>query len=453
MRIHQILQRLWVGIFVSFAACGVTELGPLPSATPEPSDVTADEIVGGTKAAEGEFPFLTPLTIGYPGTDGSKQEAFQCGGSLIEPDLVLTAAHCLHGYPDFQFRVSRGTNRLSALPRDGQGLLVSDGVNTNGVKEMWMHPRYDPLTSDYDVALIRLKRPFPNAAVIDLVRDAKREPAPGTNLVAAGWGATNKKGTRFPDELRKGTVPMFERNACLEALQKVDSAVTQITDRMICAGGRKVDTCFGDSGGPLLARDRQGRQVLVGLTSFGATPADANGPQCAIPKTPGVYTRISAVDSWIEGCRKDRARCTGTRSTTCFVSGLCANKNTSVNLDLSDTYKDRNSCLAQAETISKQCGNPTVDVDYSTFVYAHFADDSGTKRAFFPNCYVVGTCANNAYDLAGLGITDGSGSTAAACHALAPRYFQACGNTPKQKVFTTFAFPNRNDNATYPEKQ
>jgi hypothetical protein len=112
---------------------------------------------------------------------------------------------------------------------------------------------------------------------------------------------------------------------------------------------------------------------------------------------------------------------------------------------LSSSYKDRASCLAQAEVVAKDCQNPTVQLDYNSYVYAHFSDTIGTKRSFFPSCFVTGVCQNKKYDL-DVGVSDGSANSAGACHALAPKYFAECGNKPAQGLITTvLALPTRND--------
>jgi secreted trypsin-like serine protease len=426
-------------------SCGNAEF----EAEPDELAIETQEVIGGTKAREGEFPFLTPLFIGYPGPDGEKLEAQLCGGSLIAPDLILTAAHCVHGYPDFQLRAGYGKNRLSELPVDANGLLLTDGVHASAVKEMWMHPSYDPTTFDSDVALIRLKLPFANAKTISYVKAVGNEPAAGTRLLVAGWGATNKRGTKYPDELRKGNVPLFSDEACDKTLRAIDPLLAP-TERMICAGGRKVDTCYGDSGGPLMARTSQGGYRIIGLTSWGVLPDDPNGPQCAIPKTPSVYSRVAKLNPWIESCSADSSTCTGARPSTCVVSGYCKKTDSYFNRDLSDTHRDRASCLAQAEIAAKDCKNPTVQLDYSSYVFAHFSDVTGTKRSYFPSCFITGVCKNKKYDLE-MGVSDGSAnSSAAACHALAPKYFSQCGNRPQQEPITTvLALPTRNDIKVY----
>jgi secreted trypsin-like serine protease len=435
---------IWLLSTLTVWSCGTAEL----EAEPDELAIDTQEVVGGTKASEGEFPFMTPLFIGYPGTDGEKLESQSCGGSLIAPDLILTAAHCIHGFPDFQMRAGYGKNKLSELPRDDKGLLVTNGVHASAVKEMWMHPSYDPTTFDSDVALIRLKQPFANARTISYFKATGNEPPTGTRLVVAGWGATNKRGTKYPDELRKGTVPLFDQKACEKAIRAVDPTLA-VTDTMICAGGRKVDTCFGDSGGPMMARTNQGNYRIVGLTSWGAVPEDPNAAQCAIPKTPGVYARVSKLDAWIESCRTDSSKCPGARPSTCFVSGYCKKTDSYFNRDLSDAHKDRASCLAQAEVAAKECQNPTVQLDYSSYVYAHFSDGTGSKRSFFPSCFVTGVCKNKKHDL-DTGVSDGSANSAAACHALAPKYFAECGNRPQQELITTvLALPTRNDIKVY----
>jgi trypsin len=230
-------------------------------------------IINGTTAAPGSNPFQVGLLYK---AEPDNFFAQYCGGSLVRPNVVVTAAHCSDFVTANQVQVLTGARRL-----DGSG-------TRRNVQRIIVHPAWDPATSNNDVAVWILTT---SASGIPLATLANTDPPTGTNLLATGWGDTTdaEATTDFPIELRQVNVPLVSRANCNDA----NSYNGAITTKMICAGfnaGGK-DTCQGDSGGPLTRKQNNSFKVLTGVTSFGSG--------CAEPDFFGVYTRVSQFRNWI----------------------------------------------------------------------------------------------------------------------------------------------------------
>jgi hypothetical protein len=187
--------------------------------------------------------------------------------------------------------VSVNQLRVSDVPVDARVPLAAH----------FIHPDFDPVTGDNDLALLRVAAPLAAPAMAVLTRAAERElAAPGRLATTAGWGATSPTSFRPSNLLRSVNVPIVDRTDCAARYAVEDLAVT---DSMVCAGDTVVggvDACIGDSGGPLFVTEA-GHQILFGTTSFG------NG--CARPEFPGVYARTATAVPWINACISDEARC------------------------------------------------------------------------------------------------------------------------------------------------
>lgn len=252
-----IITKLFVSAAVALGLC---------TASANSSKLHTD-IVGGTEASVGEFPFIVSLQVNGFG--------HFCGGSLIKKNWVLTAAHCVGDPID---KVVIGMHNLKD----------TTNVETLTVKRVIPHPQYNEGTTDYDFALLELAsnsvyEPITlNTAEIDV-------PVSGDAFVAtvAGWGVTKENSYSLPDLLQKVDVPLVSQASCNA------SYVGHITDRMLCAGydvGGK-DSCQGDSGGPLIANSVDNHKYLIGVVSW--------GEGCAVAGHPGIYSKVSAAASWI----------------------------------------------------------------------------------------------------------------------------------------------------------
>jgi secreted trypsin-like serine protease len=215
------------------------------------------EVVGGNSAPEGRFPWMVRLSMG-------------CGGALIAPQVVLTAAHCVEGTgPNTRITVIAGSVDLDS-PK---------AVRVHSV-HVTQAPGFQDETRGDDWALIKLERPI-NLPTLALNRSARYDT--GTFTVM-GWGQTSETSMYQQRRLRTADVPAVADKTCTAAYRV--TGVKIVSDQSICAGRRGVDTCQGDSGGPMVRRDGDGRWVQVGIVSWGLG--------CGRAGYPGVYAQISA---------------------------------------------------------------------------------------------------------------------------------------------------------------
>lgn len=261
-----------VGLFLVTLLPASTYAQDSPDAGNAPN---AEEIVGGRPASPGEYPWQVMLLRG-------SQKQFWCGGSLIAPRWVLTAAHCLGNIR----YVAVGAHRYGGNVNEADRQVIA-------VKREIGHPKYEvDFDLGYDIALLELKTP---ATLNDRVQTiALAQPGQDDNLLNAGrsttvtgWGALSENGGD-PDVLQTVNVSIVARNVCNR------SYGGDILADMICAGvpnGTK-DSCYGDSGGPLITRNGNNGWKQIGVVSWGR--------ECALKNFPGVYTSVPFFDNWIE---------------------------------------------------------------------------------------------------------------------------------------------------------
>ncbi|KAF0717454.1 Aste57867_2281 [Aphanomyces stellatus] len=220
------------------------------------------EIVGGKEAAKGQHLYVTSLRSTAGGSA-------LCGASLIAPNVVLTAAHCLPLEPQY---VAIGSHFASGT-QDGEQIKI---------KEIIPHSKYNESTTSNDFAILVLER----ASKFPPVEVSFETVAPGTPTVVRGWGRTSEGGTTSNILLEVG-VGALSNSQCTKLL-----APSVVDEFMLCAGGKLgEDSCQGDSGGPLTI-EATGTEKLVGVVSWGIGCAQANKP--------GVYSRISTARSFIQ---------------------------------------------------------------------------------------------------------------------------------------------------------
>ena len=263
---------LFAGMSLSFGGSGGAQAAPPPPDRPE-----RPSIVGGSEAQPGAWPWQVYVSPG----------SYQCGGSLIHAEWVLTAAHCFfdeqgNPIPTEQVSVMVGVHNLAADPAEGETIAAA---------EVFQHPDYAATNKVRgDVALIRLAQPATLGGAVALAKLGTPLDetlfAAGIMATVTGWGATSEGGNSS-DVLLQVDLPIVSNEACSA------SYPDSIFDSHLCAGGvQGQDSCQGDSGGPLVVLNAdQSGYIQAGVVSY--------GKGCAQDGVPGVYERVSSYNCWI----------------------------------------------------------------------------------------------------------------------------------------------------------
>ncbi|KAF4020903.1 hypothetical protein G4228_012390 [Cervus hanglu yarkandensis] len=250
-------------------------------------ELQVERIINGRPVQKGTTPWAAMLS--HP--DG---QPF-CGGSLLGSKWIVTAAHCLHEVLDSEdvtlhhlellspsaFKIIVGKLRRTQSDENEQSLSV---------KQVFLHPLYNPNTYENDVALVELSRgPVLNDFVMPICLP-QGPPEEGAMVIVSGWGKQFLQ--RFPETLMEIEIPIVDYHICREAYAPLKKKVTR---DMICAGEKEGgrDACAGDSGGPMVTLDRKrGQWYLVGTVSWGV--------DCGKKDHYGVYSYIFHNKAWIQ---------------------------------------------------------------------------------------------------------------------------------------------------------
>ncbi|XP_015793396.1 coagulation factor XI-like [Tetranychus urticae] len=245
-------------------------------------------VVGGQNSYPGEFPWTVSIRLPLK---------HHCGGAIVSPEWILTAAHCVANYGPEDYRV-----RLGSILKDDQfqerGLVMK-------VVDVIIHEQYaSPRRYSHDIALLRLESPLNFTDFVSPIclpppeYVTKDNSYKGIKATVVGWGWTSFKqkpviiGT-YPQLLQKVDLKVIHNLECMSWFKS--RGINLILDnKQFCAGykdGGK-DSCSGDSGGPLVVKNNLTKKFyIIGIVSAGVA--------CAEPRLPGVYTRVTAYLDWI----------------------------------------------------------------------------------------------------------------------------------------------------------
>jgi hypothetical protein len=230
--------------------------GPSASAT----------IVGGYTPDPSQWPWM--VSISYRGTN-----SHFCGGTLVQPTIVLTAGHCVFDGDQLEQNLQVTIGRRDLRQPGGEQIPVA---------AITPHPDYRPKNHPWDVAVLKLASA--STAPLATFLDPTVVLPEGTRATVMGWGLTGPGEAPLSPTLLAADLPLWSGKRCAVAYQQrlhVPSAV--------CAGfmDGRIDSCPGDSGGPLMVPDKTGTWKLLGVVSY--------GPECGTPKVPGVYSWLNAL--------------------------------------------------------------------------------------------------------------------------------------------------------------
>ena len=269
-----------IGMILMLIPCPAVAV-PVSVSIKSPGHRHRRTIVNGSTAGQNEYQYASSIQFG---------SRHICGASLIAPDIILSAAHCFiepGDYRDGRFTVVIGEYHLQDREDTGQVFLV---------EKIHVHPDYLETLQylENDVMLMKIigrsERKIvklnhnPNLPVLAIDADA---------LTVVGWGSLDTKGVIMANVLQEVQLGYISNQECH------NRGIPLVTDQMMCAAdidgdSLTEDSCYGDSGGPLILTDpsvaSRNKDVQVGIVSFGSKTCGTY---------PGVYTRISSVYGWI----------------------------------------------------------------------------------------------------------------------------------------------------------
>ncbi|CAL1609595.1 unnamed protein product [Knipowitschia caucasica] len=259
-------------LLTSLAAMALAEMRPEPRYIEDMSE----RVVGGEDAQPNSWPWQISLQY----RSGSSY-FHTCGGTLIAPGWVMTAAHCVDR--PSTYRVVIGEHDLK---KD------SGKEQIKSVSKIHIHPNWNPssVAQGWDIALLRLSS---DATLNSDVKLGLLPPSgqilPHNNVCyVTGWGRTYTGGP-LPNILQQAVLPLVGHKECTAS----DWWGSTVKDSMVCGGGGDKAGCNGDSGGPLNCLVN-GRYQVTGIASF------VSGYGCNYPKKPTVFTRVSAYINWMD---------------------------------------------------------------------------------------------------------------------------------------------------------
>ncbi|TRY57386.1 hypothetical protein DNTS_024966, partial [Danionella cerebrum] len=233
----------------------------------------SSRIIGGSVAADGQWPWQTSLHF---------QGYHTCGGTLVAPDFIITAAHC--------FPKDTPSSLLPSNWRVYIGFVSQLNLpSPYYVKQIIVNDHYDETTKDNDIALLKLSTPASTIQPICLPVIGQTF-TPGQRCWTTGFGVTTQGADSISDSLMEVPINLIDSTVC----NRPSVYNNQITKNMLCAGdlGGGKDSCQGDSGGPLVCK--AGNQwYLTGITSW--------GDGCGKQNRPGVYSNVGQLLMWIYG--------------------------------------------------------------------------------------------------------------------------------------------------------
>ncbi|KAK5647070.1 hypothetical protein RI129_005534 [Pyrocoelia pectoralis] len=215
-----------------------------------------------------QYPFQVSL---------EKNGVHSCGGTLVRYHIVLTAEHCVHGFPKENLQVRAGT---SLRQKGGQVLRVN---------YVYEHPDYNPVTLENDIAILELETFFDISPLVIPVNVLHKDNAVADDALGLviGWGVSSSADGNPTPNLKLVEMPKVSDDKCAEVYSNFNATT------MICFGRNGGgEACLSETGGPILVRRMKHIMEQVGIASYGIG--------CGEIGKPGVFTRVTAFHDFIE---------------------------------------------------------------------------------------------------------------------------------------------------------
>nr|CAI5855494.1 unnamed protein product [Callosobruchus analis] len=246
------------------------------------NNVQSDRIVGGYDVGYYRYPWFAALI---------RYNEVSCGGALIGPRTVVTAAHC---YKEFLTLASKGDLKLESIYNVKLGvynICTTETIQREyRIEKVEVHELYNQKKPYYDICLLTLANETHSFQPICLPQsEIKQRPKDG---YVPGLGTLRYKGA-MPCTVHEARLLIFNDSDCLTMINKTGNDIKSFKNAF-CAGYTQggIDTCQGDSGGPLQIQNEKGIYVLLGVVSYGF--------RCAAPGMLGIYTDVSKYLGWIQ---------------------------------------------------------------------------------------------------------------------------------------------------------